>query len=948
MSGSQFEKSILSRDRGDGTWSPEDDKKLMAARADGLSWDILASRFFPQRSSNACRKRHTRLLRAKATNEDWDKSKWEKLAKAYMGMRKEIWSGLAKETGEGWETIEQKCMSEKIPLFRMHARDSTREARKIDDESPIVVEEQIPAPTYSDDGSISPREVPCKSHVPITKMQKETNPRSTEASMAILAGGNKSRANQTEETANPWDIHDSGTETFENLDSRRDEFRIDEASDEVHLHRKQTEGLIHTSATHSDDYEIENAKMSNSTDNQPEKIDARAKLRQLPILRPIQLRNGRTLNLDEAVNIEAALGYQVGEVRAMKCGSCATGSGIFLECVTVSDCFGGCCVGCYFNGQGPHCSFLSLPYHLQTVNGFVGTHASVDSEQDDYKAETFHKYDSEANLKECSNVRLPVNILTIGEYEALRESIRTQYVENKSNSDQEPLLAEKQKQWIDILEAAACHDQRIQGMLLDERLQPGKHWREDLSFNPSWLLGFWLPDSHGTQSLDPLEQNLTIINALTPQILRNVKKRLDTIIDEVLEDLGMDVDNVRKNTGLPVNIPTEDMMGLLKIIQRESGRSRRTKCQELALEKLGTMPDLENCRVLKDHMESDNASDVFEDVHGYHQRFANEAIQMLQYWRRSWMIPKPLPSLDITDFHTNTVQDFVGSSRPGIRLRNEIDTRAEMESTSALKQVDTFTAYHGTVPSLLSSLVFRDIPHPKTFDSWEWPTTGALLSPWPSAYRAKVTIDPLARQNVAVDEERLSASLLSREQSFEAGRRNSHEEFETKGDDQAICDRVLQHMKQVLTTTDKERGAYFDKICVRMCDLVSRPANLDTEHEVFLASFTGCRSYNSLDLILDNWWHCRRLLQMLKLRYSLSDNDYHESEINLIMVLAMIEGGSDDPFPWLFVLDGLLASIGRLVMSTGTTERESVDRNRLIEELILFAHGTAISTVQDL
>ena len=40
--------------------------------------------------------------------DDWDGLKLENLAKTYMVIRREIWSGLAARTGEKWNVVEQK------------------------------------------------------------------------------------------------------------------------------------------------------------------------------------------------------------------------------------------------------------------------------------------------------------------------------------------------------------------------------------------------------------------------------------------------------------------------------------------------------------------------------------------------------------------------------------------------------------------------------------------------------------------------------------------------------------------------------------------------------------------------------------------------------------------------------------------------------------------------
>jgi len=43
--------------------------------------------------------------------DDWDAVKLEELARCYMEMRKEIWSGLAERLGEKWGVVEAKVCS---------------------------------------------------------------------------------------------------------------------------------------------------------------------------------------------------------------------------------------------------------------------------------------------------------------------------------------------------------------------------------------------------------------------------------------------------------------------------------------------------------------------------------------------------------------------------------------------------------------------------------------------------------------------------------------------------------------------------------------------------------------------------------------------------------------------------------------------------------------------
>lgn len=90
-----------------GAWSPQDDKNLIAARQQGLNWNQIQTNYFPNKTSNACRKRHERLMERKGAD-DWDARRLEKIAKEYMTMRKEIWQPLAQRVGEKWQVVEAR------------------------------------------------------------------------------------------------------------------------------------------------------------------------------------------------------------------------------------------------------------------------------------------------------------------------------------------------------------------------------------------------------------------------------------------------------------------------------------------------------------------------------------------------------------------------------------------------------------------------------------------------------------------------------------------------------------------------------------------------------------------------------------------------------------------------------------------------------------------------
>lgn len=93
---------------GSGSWSAHSDDILMQARQRGLNWQPIASQYFPNKTANACRKRHERLMEKRNHENDWDGVKLDILAKNYMDVREQMWKILADVLGEKWQTVEAK------------------------------------------------------------------------------------------------------------------------------------------------------------------------------------------------------------------------------------------------------------------------------------------------------------------------------------------------------------------------------------------------------------------------------------------------------------------------------------------------------------------------------------------------------------------------------------------------------------------------------------------------------------------------------------------------------------------------------------------------------------------------------------------------------------------------------------------------------------------------
>lgn len=77
-----------------------------------MNWGPIQQMYFPNKSANACRKRHERLM-SKKSAATCSGRRLEKIAHSYVGLRKETWTPIAAQTGEKWYVVEQKVCSSK-------------------------------------------------------------------------------------------------------------------------------------------------------------------------------------------------------------------------------------------------------------------------------------------------------------------------------------------------------------------------------------------------------------------------------------------------------------------------------------------------------------------------------------------------------------------------------------------------------------------------------------------------------------------------------------------------------------------------------------------------------------------------------------------------------------------------------------------------------------------
>ncbi|EME49573.1 hypothetical protein DOTSEDRAFT_40761 [Dothistroma septosporum NZE10] len=151
-----YTTSTANSQRNAAIWSSTDDEILLQARASGLNWQPIASRHFPNKTANACRKRHERLVERRHVD-DWDTHKLELLAREYMACRREMWEVLASRLGERWAVVEAKCMEKGLKTLQTASRTAQRKATA---ESQSFEDLGFPAASHHKASSSWPEEAP--------------------------------------------------------------------------------------------------------------------------------------------------------------------------------------------------------------------------------------------------------------------------------------------------------------------------------------------------------------------------------------------------------------------------------------------------------------------------------------------------------------------------------------------------------------------------------------------------------------------------------------------------------------------------------------------------------------------------------------------------------------------------------------------------------------------
>ncbi|KAN0089486.1 hypothetical protein V8E51_019746 [Hyaloscypha variabilis] len=477
--------------------------------------------------------------------------------------------------------------------------------------------------------------------------------------------------------------------------------------------------------------------------------------------------------------------------------------------------------------------------------------------------------------------------------------------------------------WCDLLVSAVCYDQTIQGLMVKEYQRKGCFWSAERLFDPKWILGQKLPGSYGHGSVATASKVVEAVNSISRKILQKVHSTLWGLIEEAISVAvkGYGEEEVQAGLSLePATTPPQCIAALLITARRELYEMQQDEVIRQAISRL-PLDDLPECRVLADALSGSKHSVLNE--------FADAVLTELEEWTEPWMIPEPLAPLKDTD--QEMIKEHQQKSKQS-KSKSKPATKSEPLHQLLTSQEHKYARLY----LLLTDRVRLRIPNqPKVFVDWRVPTNGPLLGFSPARFGV-ATWDPTCMLFHAIDvkcNDGINNSLRTDGPDPE----KLHEDASSSGSYslRITIDEAIIYFKRVVSDRTEEERTRYQKICRKMMACTSRPPRLEN-----LPPKIGWSS----TIRDDDWWHVRRLLQMLAVECHFTPQDHRNFEQKLMMLLAAIEGGSTEAVIWFIVLEGILTKIAQHAhQSHGKTDPRL--QEEVCRELVAFVHAVAFTSI---
>jgi hypothetical protein len=279
----------------------------------------------------------------------------------------------------------------------------------------------------------------------------------------------------------------------------------------------------------------------------------------------------------------------------------------------------------------------------------------------------------------------------------------------------------------------------------------------------------------------------------------------------------------------------------------------------------------------------------------------------------------------------------------GFSLKDELQRKAKRKGLQGYVHGPIFNSLYNILESRVR---FSLRKQPRVFHHWMTPTTGALLGapparfgfePWEPDRKSLMT--PIVRAGGLGETKAdirarsiCDARRLSRAEAVPANVRQKSQE---------VLDTSVEYARKIIAEQTQEEKTSYNTICKRMSECITRPQGAEN----LPYQIKWCKVARD-----DDWWHVRRLLQMLAFRYSMPKETHQEFELQLMLLLAAVEGGSTEAIMWVIGLEVVLGDVAQEVKSSSffsdvSSENERKLQESLLQALATFVHSVAITNL---
>ncbi|KAH8791669.1 hypothetical protein BGZ57DRAFT_874959 [Hyaloscypha finlandica] len=514
---------------------------------------------------------------------------------------------------------------------------------------------------------------------------------------------------------------------------------------------------------------------------------------------------------------------------------------------------------------------------------------------------------------------LPTNVLTEDELQSLKNAIQDVYLQ-ESASQPDPT-----HDWPERLANALCLDETIQGIVVKEKMSPGCHWDWNRLLDPLWILGIYLPGSYQYETVNTESKIRAVVNSFTPAILRITYSRLLEWLDQAIADVLETHEDGWLDAALLLRPATTPASCIIKLLDAAYGEINvlrldvglRKSLRRLPLNNLPGCEDLLRCL----EEESDEPSIL--------DSFTADVTKRLERLEQARIVLADLPPLTEADMAAVTTERETNAKYQKTSRQKDQEDQGDQEDQAEPGYDNGQSAGVGRLYTILCRYARKRVkPQPLAFCKWNCPTSGPLIGHPPARFDEADwdLVDGLGRDETGEN----VAEEMYLDQEPQRGPVNETRNYK----------KCIQYLELVLTTQQPEEKEDYATIVSRMAACNSR--NFQKHHTTAAPWSTNLRD--------DDWWHFRRLLQMLSKRYALEDEVCAAFERRMMMVLAAMEGGFTEAVLWLIPLEGLSKHFSWYISmrnkTTGSlTEPELALQQELLRELLTFSHGLALQNL---